>query len=154
MKKVILFTLLAATVAIAQPRRMAHPGARQGMERIIEHLDLKEDQQKQFHKLHSLLQKNQIATHAKIQALRIDLRELFNIDGPDKSAIESKLTEISKMQNEMKLNHTAFWFDVNKMLTADQQKIWRHVPMLDDHGPRNFKMPRMRRGHDDMEDED
>lgn len=139
MMKVVLFVLLATTVAFAQPRRMMHDrpmGQRMMHEAVVEKLKLTDDQEKQFGKLHAELEKKQIALRSKVQTLRVELRELFNEDKPDRGKIESKIGEISKLQNEMKLNHVGLWFDVSKILTPEQQEIWKERP-LGGPGPGN-----------------
>jgi len=151
MKSTVLLLLLAATVAFSQPRFMnrGHQGARgmgreMGREMLAEKLNLTEDQKKEFGKIHTEFEKKQIGLHSKIKTMRLDLREIFQSDKPDRPKIESQISEISKLQNELKLNMVALWFDVNKMLTAEQQKIWKERPMLREGG----KPPCMpQRGH-------
>jgi Spy/CpxP family protein refolding chaperone len=127
MKTLALSLILATSVAFAQPRWMQGdpPGPPIAQEKLMEKLDLTADQQKQVDKLHSELQKKQIALSSKIASLRLDVRDLFREDKPDRSKIELKLSEISKAQSETKLDHLGFWFDVNKTLTPEQQKIWK-----------------------------
>lgn len=129
MKKLMLLFILFTTAALAQPRKMSLEPPMRGM-RIIEQLDLNEDQRKQVDKLHSDLEKKQIALRAKIQSARVDVRDAFREDKPDRGKIESKLNEITKAQGEMRTNHVAFWFDVYKILSPEQQKIWKQVPMM------------------------
>jgi Spy/CpxP family protein refolding chaperone len=125
--KYVILVLLTASIALAQPGPSG--GGRgcdsQGMCRMEKKLDLNADQQKNFEALRSEMQKKQIDLAAKVKTLRVDLRDLFDNDAPDQNSIEAKMTEISKLQNEMKLNHTDFWFSVNKILTAEQQKVWK-----------------------------
>jgi Spy/CpxP family protein refolding chaperone len=115
---------------------MMMPGFAGG--RIMEKLNLTSEQEKQFGKLQSEMQKEQIDLRSKMQSLRIDVRDLFREDNPDQRKIESKLDEIDKLQTKTRKNHLDFWFNVNKMLTPDQQKIWKeHRTMLGDGmGPR------------------
>ncbi len=131
MKKIILFILLATGIAVAQPQSLDKDGRllrsdRQG--KIFKRLDLKPEQMAKVKTLRSQLQKDQIGVRAKIQTARIELRDQFDKDKPDRAMIESKLNEISKLQNELKLKTAGFWFDVNALLTPDQQKIWKRVP--------------------------
>jgi Spy/CpxP family protein refolding chaperone len=131
MYRIILFMLLATGIVFGQHRSLnGHnpflPKDRQ--ERIVKKLDLKEDQLKQYKTFRSQLRKDQIASRAKIQTLRIELRDLFDSPKPDKTAIEAKVGEVSTLQSEMKMKMVAFWFDVNNILTAEQQKIWKRAP--------------------------
>jgi Spy/CpxP family protein refolding chaperone len=90
-------------------------------------LKLTADQQKQFEKLSSDLEKKQIATRSKIQTSRVELRDLMNEDAPDQAKVEAKEAEVTKLQGDLKTSRTTFWFDVNKMLNADQQKEWKKM---------------------------
>jgi Spy/CpxP family protein refolding chaperone len=134
MKKLLLLLFMATVVAWAQPREYedddAPMGPMFGGGRFMEKLDLTVDQQKQFDKLRTDMQKKQIDLHAKIQTSRLDIKDLFNDDSPNKSAIELKMNEVSKLQNDTKLNHLNFWFEVNKILKPDQQKIWKEHRMM------------------------
>jgi Spy/CpxP family protein refolding chaperone len=129
MKHLLLLTMILSTAAFAQPRRGWDDRPMRGI-REMQKLDLTDDQRKQVDKLHSDLQKKQIALRAKIQAIRIDVRDAFREAKPDRGKIESKVNDITKAQGELKTNHLAFWFDVNKILTAEQQKVWREAPMM------------------------
>ncbi|MBI5021321.1 MAG: periplasmic heavy metal sensor [Ignavibacteriales bacterium] len=133
MKQILFFMLIAASLTTAQPSwndddaPFGRPAFGRGM--IIEKLELKPDQEKQFESLRSEMQKKQIDIRSNIQTLRIDMRDFMNEDSPSQSKIESKINEISKLQNEMKMNHLNFWFGVNKILTPEQQKIWKNHSM-------------------------
>ncbi|MBI5475985.1 MAG: Spy/CpxP family protein refolding chaperone [Ignavibacteriales bacterium] len=141
MKQLMILLMLAASFVVAQPRLMDddYPGTGMGHGLMIEKLDLKPDQEKQFKSFKSDLQKKQIDLRSKVQTMRIDLQDLTNEDTPNKSKIESKMGEISKLQNEMKLNHLDFWFSVNKILTPEQQKLWKDHPMKFGAGKGNGK---------------
>ncbi len=135
MKKLFLLLFMATIVAWAQPREFddeddAPVGQMFGGGRFIEKLDLTADQQKQFDKIRTDMQKKQIDLRSKIQMLRLDLKDLFNEDSPNKSNIASKINEISKLQTEAKLSHLDLWFEVNKILKPDQQKIWKEHRMM------------------------
>ncbi len=171
MKKLLLMLFLIGTFAIAQDKKVVvrvddgddddMPMPMMDHEMMMRHLDLTDDQQKQVSKLHDDMEKKQIELRSKVQTLRIDLRGLFRDDKPDQGKIESKISEISKLQNEIKLAHTGCWFSVNKLLTADQQKMWkRHarMGMMQMHGKTPMPMMkhkmRIMKGHEDKEDDD
>ena len=133
MKYVLIALLLSCPSAIwAQTEIMDDSmPPRDRHERIVEKLNLSKDQQKQFDKLTSDLQKKQIALRSKIQTARVELHSLMQEDSPDRARVEAEQNEISKLQGELKLNHTGFWFDVNKILTPEQQKEWKeHMRMI------------------------
>lgn len=147
MKKLLLLMFMAAAIVWAQPREFedddALTGPTLGGGRLIENLDLTADQEKQFDKLRTDMQKKQIETSSKIQTARLDIKDLFREDNPDKGKIESKMSEISKLQNEMKMNHIDFWFVVNKILKPEQQKIWKEHRMMMGKGMGNGHMQGM-----------
>jgi Spy/CpxP family protein refolding chaperone len=102
-------------------------------------LNLTSDQEKQFGKLQTEMQKEQIEIRSKIQSLRLDLRDMFRDENLDQGKIESKLDEIDKLQTKIRKNHLDFWFGVNKILKPEQQKIWKQHRMIlgDGMGPRD-----------------
>jgi Spy/CpxP family protein refolding chaperone len=114
---------------------------------VMEELNLTDDQQKQFGKLHDEMEKKQIDLRSKVQSLRVDLKGLFRDEKPDQGKIESKINEISKLQNEMKHAHVGFWFSVNKILNADQQKAWKQHAMMmgKGHGKGMMHRPMMKK---------
>ncbi len=139
MGKILAFLLVASTVLWAQPRGFGggYEGHMFAKDRPMEKLNLTGDQQKQFDKLKSGMEKKQIDLRAKVQQMHLELRDLYTEDSPNKTAIESKMSEISKLQNDMKMNHVDFWFAVNKILTPEQQKIWKEHRM--NMGPMGMK---------------
>jgi Spy/CpxP family protein refolding chaperone len=76
-------------------------------------------------KLHLELQKKQVAIHSKIQTERLDMKELFIGDNPDRAAIENHMKAVSDLEYQAKLNHLGHWYDVKAILTPDQQKTWK-----------------------------
>jgi Spy/CpxP family protein refolding chaperone len=143
MKKIFVLLFLFSLISFAQEERvvvreiesdddeMGMPMPRGGHGMMMKQLNLSDDQQKQFDKLHDEMEKKQIDLRAKVKSLRVDLKGLFRDDKPDQAKIESKIAEISKLQTEMKLAHIGFWFNVNKLLNAEQQKVWkRHAMMM------------------------
>jgi len=135
MKKIIFILMLAAPFIYAQPqgkgdgpKSMTEP--MMPGDRIVHRLDLTADQEKQFDNLRSDMQKKQIELRSKVQILHLDVKDLFNENTPSKSKIEAKLNEIEKYRTEMRTNHLNFWFDVNKILTPEQQKMWKDQPPM------------------------
>ena len=105
--------------------------------RLLEDLKLNDDQKKEMEKLRTELMKQGVAQHAKIATSRIELQELFRADDPDKAKIEKKLGEISQLENQGKMLRLNHWFSVNKLLTPDQQKVWKRSLMargMQQHG--------------------
>lgn len=131
--KILCFILMCAvSVAYSQSPRGKKGDTKPMMQRqkMMEDLNLTEEQQAQVRKIRSDVQREQISLRAKIQTLRLDVRDLFAEIKPDKSKIDTKITEIGRLQNEMKLNHVSAWFGINKLLTPEQQKIWKKYPLM------------------------
>ena len=131
MKKIVLLTLVAATCALSQGNIRGagqHEWKMSGRGRIAEELKLTDDQKKEFAKLRTGLEKNSITTRSKIQLARVDLRQMYAEEKPDRSKIEDKAREIGKLETDLKLARTGFWFDVNNILTAEQKTTWKKLP--------------------------
>jgi Spy/CpxP family protein refolding chaperone len=142
--------LLMATIGFGQPRGTGPRDDRPMPmhDRAMQQLKLTDEQQRQFDQLRTNQQKRQIDTRAKIQSLRLDVRSQFKSDNPDRAKIESMTDQISKLQSDMKKNRIGFWFDVQKMLTPEQQKIWkeRSLAMMDRGEKSGWREHGMHRG--------
>jgi len=126
----LVVVLLVSVVAFAQPQRMQmRDGKGPGPARMMEELKLNESQKTQMQKMHINLMKKQTQLHAKIQGLRLDTKELFLADKVDRKAIENNIKAVNEVQEQLKLNKLDHWFAVNAILTPDQQKLWKDVPM-------------------------
>ncbi len=145
MKRTIPILLLIASFAVAtgqlsaQPAppgspaggRVMHGGAgrpaARGFHRqqMMEKLNLTDAQKKQLDGMRTAMQKEAVQLRSRVQLARIDLRELVRADEPVRSAIEKKLNEIASIQTEQKMLRINHWFDVKKVLTPEQQKIWK-----------------------------
>ena len=77
---------------------------------------------------------------------RLDLQKLMAADSPDKSSIEKKFNEIATLQTSLKMNHLNAWFENNKVLTPEQQKIWKKALAMAPQEMRK-KMRGMRRNN-------
>ncbi len=90
-------------------------------------LKLTDEQKKDIQKIKFDLMQKQIDVRSKIAHARLDYEQLTSADSPDEDAITSKIDEIAKLQVQLKKNLVSGWFAVNKILTPDQQKIWKRV---------------------------
>ncbi len=117
--------LLALSFSTAQQ----NPGPRgrmaTGRARVLQELKLTDAQRKDIEKLRFDLRKQSIDLQARIKTQRLELTELFKADNTDQSAVEKKVNEISKLQAQRKLMLVDHWFAVNKLLTPEQQKVWK-----------------------------
>ena len=59
--------------------------------RVMNELKLTQDQETQFKKIRFETQKKNIETRAKLETARLELRQLFDADKQERSAIEKKM---------------------------------------------------------------
>ena len=123
-------TVLSLSAAAAQPasrpgERPERPGMGMMHARMMQDLKLSDQQKEQMQKLHADFQKKQIATRAKIQTLRVDLRSTAMADNPDRGAIEKIVSNISDLQKQQKMDRIDHLFAVRSILTPDQIKIFK-----------------------------
>ncbi|HTY36603.1 MAG TPA: periplasmic heavy metal sensor [Bacteroidota bacterium] len=123
----IILTLTALTLSAASAQWGAGQQKRGGnmRERLVTALKLTDEQKKTFESLRVDMEKKSIEQQAHIRTARLELRELFKADQPNQSAIEKKLGELSQLQTQRRSLVVDHWFAVNKMLTPDQQKVWK-----------------------------
>jgi Spy/CpxP family protein refolding chaperone len=123
----VVLLLATTTLAFGQPPGGPRPGERMRdrQAHLREALKLTDKQEADIKKLHLELQRKQIQLRSKIQLARIDLREYYSADKPDRSGIEKTIKQVSDLQQQMKLNFVDFWFAVNDKLTPEQQKTWK-----------------------------
>jgi Spy/CpxP family protein refolding chaperone len=128
---VALLGMLATTLVLAQPPRrpMGPPGKGPHHQSLIDELKLTDTQQAQLEKIRLDLMKKQTPLRSKVQTLRLEIQEQFLADKIDRAAIEKNLKAITDLQQQMKLNMLDHWFQVNAILTPEQQKIWKSAPM-------------------------
>ena len=123
MKKLGIF--IAAALVIASVSLFSQPAEGKGPRKFIEQLKLTDEQKKDFDKIHVDMEKQEIAQKAKNETARVELRQLFKADNHDKSAIEKKMNEIAELEVQMHMIKINSWFDINKLLTPEQQKTWK-----------------------------
>jgi Spy/CpxP family protein refolding chaperone len=123
MKKLGVF--VAAALVMVSAGLYSQPAEGKGPRKFIEQLKLSEEQKKDFDKIHVDMEKQEIAQKAKNETARVELRQLFKADNPDKSAIEKKMNEIADLEVQMHMIKINSWFDINKLLTPEQQKTWK-----------------------------
>ena len=163
-KKMLLTALMAATVAtpaLAQPgpggeRRPRgdreccenrHEGRMPRRGDMMEKLKLTDQQKVQMEKMRTELQKKQVTVQGKIAVMRIELKELFQAENPDRAAIEKKMKDVSDLQHQEKLNGLDHLFAVKAILTPEQQKMWKeHMLRAGGEGMGMMRGPKMGRG--------
>lgn len=100
-----------------------------GHARMMQKLNLTDQQKEQLEKLHAAFQKKEINTQAKIRSLRVDLRQAAMAESPDRSAIEKTVGGISDLQRQSKMDLIDHLFSVRALLTPEQQKLWKSEMM-------------------------
>jgi Spy/CpxP family protein refolding chaperone len=88
-------------------------------------LNLTDEQRKEVQKIRFDMMQKQIDIRAKIAHARLDYEQLTSADSPDENSIAAKIDEIAKLKSQLKKNMLDSWFAINRILTPDQQKIWR-----------------------------
>lgn len=119
--------LLVLNAAIAQNRVAPRERFGANAAQVLRQLNLTDAQRKDFQDLRFDLQKKSVEQQAKLKTARLELAQLFKADNPDKSAIEKKMSEITQFQSQQRALFVDHWFAVNKILTADQQKVWKRA---------------------------
>ena len=69
--------------------------------------------------------KTEIRERADVEVKRVDLRELLSADKPDRSAIDSKLGEISASQLALEKSRVGFGLDMKDAITPEQREKLR-----------------------------
>ncbi len=115
---------LALNASLAQDR-MDQPDRTNIRARVLRELKLTDEQKKSIESLRFEMRKASVDQQAKLKTARLELAEMFKADQPNQSAIQKKVTELSQLQSQQRLLRIDNWFAINKLLNADQQKIWK-----------------------------
>jgi Spy/CpxP family protein refolding chaperone len=116
---------MTAVLVIVSAQLYSQPKGELAFHKFIGELKLTDEQKKDVEKIRLDMEKQQIAQKAKNETARVELRQLFKADNPDRSAIEKKLNEIATLEAQMHMIKIDSWFAVNKLLTPEQQKTWK-----------------------------
>jgi len=108
------------------PHSQGHDGVAV-LPQMLGKLKLTDTQKKDVEKIVFDAAKETIAQKAKVATARLELRQLLKADSPDKNTIEKKINEIADLSAQIHVDHVDGWFAINKLLTPDQQKIWKHA---------------------------
>jgi Spy/CpxP family protein refolding chaperone len=122
-----LAVLMVAVLMVFGTQLYSQPNRAKQIHKFMEKLNLTDEQKKDVEKIHVDAEKQSIAQKAKEATARVELRQLLKADAPDKSAIEKKINEIADLTVQMHMIKINSWFAINKLLTPDQQKIWKKV---------------------------
>jgi len=111
-----LLSLIVIFAAFGNPPRR---------EKMMKELKLTDQQEEQFSKVKFDTQKKMIELKAKVETSKLELRRLMDAETIDKSSIEKKMNEIAVNEVAIRMNHLNSWIEMNKVLTPEQQKIWK-----------------------------
>jgi Spy/CpxP family protein refolding chaperone len=125
MKKLllILLPLFLLSLGVAQEKGKREREHRPG--NMMEQLKLTDAQKEQFQKNRFDTEKKNIEVRAKLETAHLELRKLLSADAPDIAAVEKKIGEISDIRTTLEINRFETWAANNKLLTPEQQKIWK-----------------------------
>lgn len=133
MKSTTVFSTLAAlllttAVALGQDPLTApkHP-MEAPYQRLMMALNLTDEQKKEVETIHFDAAKQAIATRSKIATANLEFRQLLHAENPDKAAIEKKISEIAQFKTQVVQTKIGNWFTINKLLTPEQQKVWKRA---------------------------
>jgi Spy/CpxP family protein refolding chaperone len=125
----LVATFVSAGSTLAQenppdpPRHAPMPGM--GKPDIFAKLKLSDEQREQMKNIRFETQKKEIELRSKLALSRLELGRLVMSETPDKAAIEKKMSEVVANESSLKMNKLNGWFEANKNLTPEQQKVWR-----------------------------
>jgi Spy/CpxP family protein refolding chaperone len=149
----LLAAALAAGTLFAQPDPPAAAPKPDGRDRLMEKLQLTDQQKDQMRKMRTQFQKSNEELASKLRLNRIDLRDLMQAEKPEKAAVQKNVKAATDLQQQMKLNLIDHLFAVREMLTPQQQKIWKEhmTQMIGEARERGMEMRKglrqgMRRG--------
>jgi len=121
---VALAALLVSSAAYAQggPGRRGRGGHGMGHgPRVMQQLDLSEDQQAQIQQLRREAREESSAAREDLQQLRGELQQLWQADQPDASAILAKQGQMDALRSVVRARRTELRMDIQGILTAEQR---------------------------------
>jgi Spy/CpxP family protein refolding chaperone len=120
-------TILGSAAALSQPEPAPPhaPPLKQGRMQFMEKMGLTEKQKADIAGLRADMEKSMVGIQAKIKLARIDMRTIVSSDTPDKSAIETKMKEVTDLQFQAKKVILDHLFAVYALLTPEQKKMFK-----------------------------
>lgn len=133
MRKFLVALLMATFVSVGVTLAQENPpdpprnGPMPGMIKpdIFAKLKLSDEQKEQLKNIRFETQKKEIELRSKLALSKLELGRLVMSETPDKAAIEKKMNELVANEASLKMNKLNGWFEANKNLTPEQQKVWR-----------------------------
>ncbi|MGE5401178.1 MAG: Spy/CpxP family protein refolding chaperone [Ignavibacteriales bacterium] len=156
MKKQILFIIMIALISVsplnslfAQNGKKNNDNRPPARQKLMQELNLSQDQKDQIAKLKLDHQKEMVDLKSEVEKNRIEMKNLFL----GKDIDENKILDLSKknsdIQAKMKTSSIQNWFKIYNLLNDDQKAIFRkNAPMMGERMKGKFmgRRPGMGRG--------
>jgi Spy/CpxP family protein refolding chaperone len=97
------------------------------LERLIEQLDLTDEQETQVRSLVRTHMKNAIRIRADIHIKRLDLQELLEAESVDFAKVKDLLQTIASQQANLQFGHITLRGNINQLLTPEQKAKFRFI---------------------------
>ncbi|MGE5354258.1 MAG: Spy/CpxP family protein refolding chaperone [Acidobacteriota bacterium] len=142
MKRQIINIIAVALIAVLplgnlfaqqtqQPPQGKGQGRMPGRQKMLQELNLSQDQKDQIQKLRTEHQKQMVDYRSDIQKTRIDIKNLFTGNNPDEGKILDLSKKVSDIQADMKASSIKNWFQIYNLLNDQQKATFRKMaPML------------------------
>lgn len=130
---IALGLMLAGGTVIAQPQTPRRAAWMDHHPALLAQLKLTEQQKTQARDIWFNLQQKQIDVRAQLAHARLDYHELAAKTNPSQKSLNDKIQTMANLRAQLQQNKLDAWFAVNKILTAEQQKVWQKVlehPMM------------------------
>ncbi|MCU7495094.1 MAG: periplasmic heavy metal sensor [Ignavibacteria bacterium] len=155
MKRQIINIIAVALVAILPLGSMfaqaKGQGKFQGRQKMLQELNLTQDQKDQIAKLRLEHQKQMIDYRSDVAKTRLEIKNLFLNKDVNENKVLDLTKKVSDMQADMKASSIKHWFQIYSLLNDQQKETFRKTaPML--NGQRRGEgMKGMRRGRGMMQ---
>ncbi len=116
---------------MASGSAFAQPAARHGQMWMGHHapflaaLKLTDKQKTEVRNVWFNLMQQQIDVRANLEHARLDFHEQASAATPDQNALNADIKKMADLKAQLQQNKLNAWFEVNKLLTPDQQKVWQ-----------------------------
>jgi len=139
---VFFLALILSLQLNAQPRHQKRAPAHEdgpGNKKLMEQLNLTDQQEEQVSKLRSEHQLNMIDSRAEIRKLEVQLNDEKRKKDLDEEKILSLTKQIGEQKADLQTRSTQMWLNVYNLLDEKQKEIWK------DHRPeRKMRHERLR----------
>jgi Spy/CpxP family protein refolding chaperone len=144
--KFIFFTILISGLLVASGLGQRKDRDRFMMkDRIIENLNLTEEQQTKISEMRLENQKEMVDYRAELEKKQLEMKELKLKGNYSRSDYLAKTSEIGKIKNKIEEARARHQMDMYELLDADQKKIWNEKSFRYTERKPNFRSRELRR---------